>query len=294
MIAQVEVSKIMDAIEKANVLTESLPYIENFHGKTFVIKYGGNAMTNDDLKRMVMEDIVLLKLVGMNPVVVHGGGPEINDMLKRIGKISKFVNGLRVTDRETMEIVEMVLTGKVNKEIVSLLNGYGGKAVGLSGKDGNLIEAEKDLSQGDIGFVGKVKKINTEIIDMVVKQDYIPVITPVGIGEDGETYNINADTVAGEIAGKLNAEKLIMLTDVEGVYENYNEKESLISRINVKDAIDKIDNGTIKGGMIPKVRCCVNAIQKGVKTTHIIDGRMPHSILLEIFTDEGIGTMVVK
>lgn len=294
MIALMEENGIMEAIEKANILVEALPYIKNFRGKTFVIKYGGNAMVNEKLKHMVMKDVVLLKLVGINPVVVHGGGPEINDMLKKLNKKPMFVNGLRVTDRETMEVVEMVLTGKVNKEIVSFINSYGGKAIGLSGKDGGLITAEKDLSNGDIGFVGYVKSVNTEIIDLLVKQDYIPVIAPVAIGEDGETYNINADTVAGEIAGSLGAEKLIMLTDVEGIYKNYADKNSLISSLDIETALRYIDDRTIDGGMIPKVLCCINAIKKGVKTTHIIDGRMPHSILLEIFTDEGIGTMVVR
>lgn len=294
MIALMEENSIMEAIEKANILVEALPYIKNFRGKTFVIKYGGNAMVNEKLKQMVMKDIVLLKLVGINPVVVHGGGPEINDMLKKLNKKPQFVNGLRVTDRETMEVVEMVLTGKVNKEIVSFINSYGGKAIGLSGKDGGLITAEKDLTNGDIGFVGYVKAVNTEIIDLLVKQGYIPVIAPVAIGEDGETYNINADTVAGEIAGSLGAEKLIMLTDVEGIYKNYADKNSLISSLDIETALRYIDDRIIDGGMIPKVLCCINAIKKGVKTTHIIDGRMPHSILLEIFTDEGIGTMVVR
>ncbi|SHF83381.1 N-acetylglutamate kinase [Caldanaerobius fijiensis DSM 17918] len=294
MMALMEENSIMEAIEKANILVEALPYIKNFRGKTFVIKYGGNAMVNEKLKQMVMKDIVLLKLVGINPVVVHGGGPEINDMLKKLNKKPQFVNGLRVTDRETMEVVEMVLTGKVNKEIVSFINSYGGKAIGLSGKDGGLITAEKDLTNGDIGFVGYVKAVNTEIIDLLVKQGYIPVIAPVAIGEDGETYNINADTVAGEIAGSLGAEKLIMLTDVEGIYKNYADKNSLISSLDIETALRYIDDRIIDGGMIPKVLCCINAIKKGVKTTHIIDGRMPHSILLEIFTDEGIGTMVVR
>ncbi|MDN5332331.1 MAG: acetylglutamate kinase [Tepidanaerobacteraceae bacterium] len=284
----------MEAIKKAEILVKALPYIQEFHGKTFVIKYGGSAMENGELEHIVMKDIVLLKLVGINPIVVHGGGPKINEVLKKMGKKSEFVNGLRVTDRETMEIVEMVLSGKINKKIVSLINKYGGKAVGLSGKDGGLLSAEKDLSQGDIGFVGYVKEVNAKIIEVMVKEGYIPVIAPVAFGQDGETYNINADTAAGEIAASLGAEKLIMLTDVEGVYENYADKTSLISHLDTVTALKLIEEGAVDGGMIPKVLCCVNAVKKGVKKAHIIDGRVPHSILLEIFTEEGIGTMVVQ
>lgn len=284
----------METIEKANILIEALPYIENFRGKIFVVKYGGNAMTDERLKHMVMEDLVFLKLVGINPVVVHGGGPEINDLLGKLGKKPKFVNGFRMTDKETMEVVEMVLTGKVNKEIVSYINRCGGKAIGLSGKDGGLVTADKDLSNGDLGLVGYVKSVNTEVIQLFIKEDYIPVISPVAIGEDGETYNINADTVAGEIAGSLGAEKLIMLTDVEGIYKDYGNKDSLISSLDIKTALDYVNEGVIYGGMIPKVLCCINAIKKGVKKTHIIDGRIPHSMLLEIFTDSGIGTVIVR
>jgi acetylglutamate kinase len=284
----------METIEKANILIEALPYIENFRGKIFVVKYGGNAMTDERLKHMVMEDLVFLKLVGINPVVVHGGGPEINDLLGKLGKKPKFVNGFRMTDKETMEVVEMVLTGKVNKEIVSYINRCGGKAIGLSGKDGGLVTADKDLSNGDLGLVGYVKSVNTEVIQLFIKEDYIPVISPVAIGEDGETYNINADTVAGEIAGSLGAEKLIMLTDVEGIYKDYGNKDSLISSLDIKTALDYVNEGVIDGGMIPKVLCCINAIKKGVKKTHIIDGRIPHSMLLEIFTDSGIGTVIVR
>ncbi|TZE83623.1 acetylglutamate kinase [Calorimonas adulescens] len=284
----------METIEKANILIEALPYIENFRGKIFVVKYGGNAMTDERLKHMVMEDLVFLKLVGINPVVVHGGGPEINDLLGKLGKKPKFVNGFRMTDKETMEVVEMVLTGKVNKEIVSYINRCGGKAIGLSGKDGGLVTADKDLSNGDLGLVGYVKSVNTEVIQLFIKEDYIPVISPVAIGEDGETYNINADTVAGEIAGSLGAEKLIMLTDVEGIYKDYGNKDSLISSLDIKTALDYVNEGVIDGGMIPKVLCCINAIKKGVKKTHITDGRIPHSMLLEIFTDSGIGTVIVR
>ena len=293
---------MLSALEKANVLVEALPYIKKFYGKTVVIKYGGNAMIDDDLKRKVITDIVLMKYVGMNPVIVHGGGPEITGMLKRVGKETEFVGGLRVTDKETMEIVEMVLVGKINKEIVALLNEFGGKAVGLSGKDATLIEAKrkqgriiKDGTESfcDIGFVGDVAKINPAIINSLISQNYIPVVSPVGVGEDGESYNINADYVAGEIAKSLQAEKLILLTDVEGIFRDFNDKESLISELELEEVNELIRSGVIAGGMIPKVECCVEALQGGVSKTHIVDGRKPHSILLEIFTNEGVGTMVV-
>lgn len=295
---------MLNAIEKAHVLVEALPYIKKLHGKTIVIKYGGNAMINDDLKQAVMQDIVLMKLVGINPVVVHGGGPEITSMLKRVGKQTEFVGGLRFTDEETMEIAEMVLVGKINKEIVGQINKIGGKAVGLSGKDANLIQATKKMGKTyndagseeihDIGFVGDVTKINPEILESLMKKDYIPVLAPVGVGPDGESYNINADTVAGAVAAALKADKFLLLTDVEGVFENYNDKSSLISVLTVDEAQTKIKNGVIDGGMIPKVECCMAALAGGVKNTHIIDGRQKHSILLEIFTDKGIGTMVEK
>ncbi len=293
---------MLSALEKANVLVEALPYIKKFYGKTVVIKYGGNAMIDEDLKRKVITDIVLMKYVGMNPVVVHGGGPEITGMLKRVGKETEFIGGLRVTDKETMEIVEMVLVGKINKEIVALLNEFGGKAVGLSGKDATLIEAKRKqgriIKDGiesfcDIGFVGDVAKINPAIINSLISQSYIPVVSPVGVGEDGESYNINADYVAGEIAKSLEAEKLILLTDVEGIFRDFNDKGSLISELELEDVNELIRTGVIAGGMIPKVECCVEALQGGVSKTHIVDGRKPHSILLEIFTNEGVGTMVV-
>lgn len=295
---------MLNALEKGQVLIEALPYIKKLHGKTVVIKYGGNAMVNQELKNAVMQDIVLMKLVGINPVVVHGGGPEITGMLQRVGKKTKFVGGLRFTDEETMEIAEMVLVGKINKEIVAQVNQIGGKAVGLSGKDANLIQATKKMGKTyndvgdeelhDIGFVGDVVKINPEILENLMKKDYIPIVAPVGVGAAGESYNINADTVAGELAKALKADKFIILTDVEGVFEDYEDKNSLISVLSAGEAEAKIKAGTINGGMIPKVECCLETVNGGVKTTHIIDGRIKHSILLEVFTDKGIGTMVEK
>jgi acetylglutamate kinase len=295
---------VLTALEKAAILVEALPYIKKFYGKTVVIKYGGHAMLNDDLKRAVLQDVILMKFVGMHPVLVHGGGPEINSMLKRLNIKSDFIHGLRVTDEETMEIVEMVLAGKVNKDIVAGINQIGGKAVGLSGKDGKLIEASKKVEYitdedgqevaVDLGYVGEVKKINPQIIKTVVDEGYIPVIAPIGVGDEGKSFNINADYVAGEIAGALQADKFVLLTDVEGIFENYEEKTSLISTLHIQDIATFIKRGVINGGMIPKVECCINALNQGVEKAHIIDGRIPHSILLEIFTDEGIGTMVVK
>ncbi|MHB1126629.1 MAG: acetylglutamate kinase [Bacillota bacterium] len=295
---------MLTPLEKTKILIEALPYIKKFSGKTVVIKYGGNAMINDDLKQAVMMDVILMKYVGMNPVIVHGGGPEITGMLQRLGKKSRFVNGLRVTDREDMEIVEMVLVGKINKEIVARINQYGGKSIGLCGKDGQLIEARKQLAwvrndrgkevAEDIGYVGEVSQVNTEIITTVIAQGYIPVVAPVGVGSEGESYNINADYVAGELAAALKADKLVLLTDVEGIFEEYGNQDTLISSLAISKVADLISRGIINGGMIPKVQCCIQALEAGVAKTHIIDGRIPHSILLEIFTDEGIGTMVVK
>lgn len=293
-----------DAIEKAGILVEALPYIRKFYGKTVVIKYGGHAMINDELKQAVIQDVILMKLIGINPVIVHGGGPEITDMLKRLNIPSQFVAGCRVTDPATMEIVEMVLVGKINKEIVALINRHGGKAVGLSGKDANLIQAVKKMGKSvdpdgnelmqDIGYVGDVEQINPDIIQTVTGEGYIPIVAPVGVGQEGESYNINADYVAGEIASALKADKLILLTDVEGIFEDYSNKDSLISELKVGNVDELISRGVISGGMIPKVECCVQAVNNGVTTTHILDGRIPHSILLEMFTDKGIGTMVVK
>ncbi|WP_366923220.1 acetylglutamate kinase [Metallumcola ferriviriculae] len=295
---------MISPLEKTNILIEALPYIKKFYGRTVVIKYGGNAMVNDELRQAVIVDAVLMKFVGMNPVIVHGGGPEINRMLKRVGKETDFVNGLRVTDKETMEIVEMVLAGKINKEIVSLINQNGGKAVGLSGKDASFIQAKQKLAfienehgqrqEVDLGHVGAVAAINPEIINTVIEKGYIPVVAPIGLGEDGESYNINADTVAGEVAGALAADKLVLLTDVEGIMRDSSSADTLISSLAVSQIPALIKQGIIGGGMIPKVECCISALAKGVGRTHIIDGRLRHSLLLEIFTDEGIGTMVVR
>lgn len=297
-------AKMNGLIEKANVLIEALPYIRTFFGKTFVIKYGGNAMISPELKKAVMLDVILLKFVGLNPVVVHGGGPEINQMMNRLGKTPTFAGGLRVTDTETMDIVQMVLVGKVNQEIVSLINQYGGKAVGVSGKDGNLIVAEKRppasvqvdgvAQRVDLGYVGDVSHINPGIIQTLSKEGYIPVISSIGAGPDGESYNINADVVAGEIAAALKADKLIMLTDVEGIFRDPKDPSTLISSLTMEAANGLIESGAISSGMIPKVEACMKAVQSGVARTHIIDGRRLHSILLEIFTDQGIGTMVVS
>lgn len=285
---------MLSALEKASILVEALPYIKKFYGKTVVIKYGGHAMINADLKQAVMTDLVLMKFVGINPVVVHGGGPEITGMLNRLGIESHFISGLRVTDAPTMEVVEMVL-GKLNKEIVALINRTGGRGIGLSGKDANLALASKKYSidQQDIGFVGEVTGINPKLLETVIQEGYIPVVSPVGLGTDGETYNINADTMAGAIATALKADKLIILTDVEGILADRQNKESLISTVKLGDINPLIERGVIQGGMIPKIECCRKAIEGGVSTTHILDGRVPHSILLEIFTDKGIGTMVV-
>lgn len=293
----------MKATEKAEILVEALPYIKKFYGKTIVIKYGGHAMVNQEIKQAVMTDVILMKYVGINPVIVHGGGSEINNLLERLGRKSSFIQGLRVTDQETMEIAEMVLVGKVNKEIVSLLNQSGGKAVGLSGKDGWLIKARKKILAPinednnevyELGFVGEVAQINPEIIKTVIDKGYIPVVAPVGVGEDGESYNINADYVAGAVASALGADKLILLTDVEGIYRIFGDASTIMSRIRLEEIPRLIHDGVISGGMIPKIQCCVQALQEGVSTAHILDGRIQHSILLEIFTDQGIGTMVLR
>lgn len=291
-------------MERAAVLVEALPYIKEFYGKTVVIKYGGHAMLNPELKEAVLTDTVLMKYVGMNPVIVHGGGPEITDMLKRIGKESRFVGGLRVTDKETMEIVEMVLVGKINKEIVTMINRIGGRAVGLSGKDGDLFEAVKKYRKVrtpeggeemvDIGFVGDISRVNPEIVNTVISEGYIPVVAPVAVGQDGQSYNVNADYAAGRLAAALGADKLIILTDVEGIMADRSDPASLFSVLKADNIPTLIDRGIIEGGMIPKVECCLDALAGGVKTTHILDGRELHSILLELLTDKGIGTMVEK
>jgi acetylglutamate kinase len=283
----------LSALEKTSILIEALPYIREFYGKTVVIKYGGHAMQSCELKRAVMQDVVLMHLVGMRPVLVHGGGPEITQMMERLGKKPEFVQGQRVTDAETMEIVEMVLVGKINKEIVAEINRLGGRAVGLCGKDGLLIEAEKQNGDVELGFVGQVRKINPEIIQTLIAEGYIPVVAPVGVGPEGESYNINADYVAGELAAALKAHKLVLLTDVEGILVDKNDPSSLLSSVEVSKVPELIKAGIISGGMIPKVQCCIRALKGGVARTHIIDGRVPHSILLEIFTDRGVGTMVV-
>lgn len=292
------------AEKKAGTLIEALPYIQEFYGKTIVIKYGGNAMINEELKQKVMEDVSLLKYVGMRPVIVHGGGPDITQFLKKVGKQSAFVSGLRVTDEETVEIAEMVLDGKVNSDIVNMLNCRGVKAVGLSGKDAGLIKASKKLAtvydeagkqaNVDIGYVGQVAAIDTSILDTLLDNGYIPVIAPIGVGDDGESYNINADYVAAEIAGALKAEKLLLLTDTEGVYKDFEDKDTFISTLTVTEAKDYIKTGIISGGMIPKIEACLKSIESGTNKVHIIDGRQPHSIILELLTSSGIGTQVIK
>lgn len=284
----------MTGFDKAAILIEALPYIQNFYGSTIVVKYGGNAMINQELKEAVCQDIVLLKFIGLNPVIVHGGGPEITNMMKRVGKESAFVNGLRVTDSETMEIAQMVLVGKINTELVTLLNGYGGKAVGVNGKDAQLIQAKKHVDEVDLGFVGDIELINPELLHILSREGYIPVVSSVGVGVDGTSYNINADQVAGVLAGALNAAKLILLTDVEGIFADPKDSKTLISQLSIAKAKKLIASGQINQGMIPKVDACMEALNAGVGRTHIIDGRKLHSILLEIFTNEGIGTMVVK
>jgi acetylglutamate kinase len=294
-------NNLKESMRKADILLEVLPYIRRFYGKTIVVKYGGHAMVDENLKQMFANNIVMMKYIGINPVIVHGGGPQISVLLKKLGKDSKFVQGMRVTDEETMDIVEMVLVGTLNKQIVGLINNHGGRAVGLSGKDGNIIEAEKYFLSDDkakdtppeiidIGLVGKVRKINPGLILSLVRDGFIPVIAPTGAGDKGETYNINADVVAGEVASALGAEKLVLLTDVEGILD---KKKRLIHSINAAEAGELIEDGTIEGGMYPKVKCCLKALRGGVGKTHIIDGRLDHAVLLEIFTDKGIGTEVV-
>lgn len=293
-------------MKTVNILIEALPYIKKFHHKKIMIKYGGHAMIDEEAMDSTARDTVLLKYVGMEPIVVHGGGPEISRSMDKMGKEPKFIEGLRVTDEETMEIVKMVLVGKINTNITSKINFHGGKCVGISGKDSQLIKSSKkspqiikDSNTGeekevDLGLVGKIDELNTELIEMLTSNDYIPVVSPIGIHDDGSTLNLNADTVAGELAADLNAEKLIILTDVPGVLKDPNDPDSLIKKIKIDEVDDLIKEGIITGGMIPKIKTCVNAIKGGVNSVHIIDGRIIHSLLLEIFTTSGIGTMITK
>ena len=292
-------------LQKAKILVNALPYIKKYYGQTIVIKYGGSAMVDKTARKQFIKDVVLMKYIGINPVIVHGGGPEINEMLQKIGKESKFIAGNRVTDGETVEIVEMVLSGKVNKGIVADINKYGGKAVGISGKDDNMIlvrqkyieeksENSEETKKIDIGFVGEIENINTEIIKMLEKSDYIPVISSIGTDKNGQTYNINADYVAGEIAGKLNADRMIFLTDVDGILLDYHDKQTLIDEIDVYHVNKLIEKGIISGGMLPKVNTCLKAIEKGVENVIILNGKLEHSLLLELFTEEGAGTLIKK
>ena len=276
--------------QRAEILTQALPYIQKYHDKIVVVKYGGNAMISEELKMQVMEDIVLLWLIGVKPVLVHGGGPEISEMLKKVGKESKFVDGLRVTDKETAEIVQMVLAGKINKQLVNLLGEFGGNAVGISGIDGHLIEAK--VKDERLGFVGEITNVNVQpILDLIEKQ-YIPVVSTVGCDREGNVYNINADTAASYIAGAMHAERLITMTDIPGILRDVNDPDSIIKRVNIEEARQLFREGVISGGMIPKVECCIEAIEKGVRRVTILDGRVPHAVLLELLTDEGAGTMV--
>jgi len=286
-----------DATHKAQVLAEALPYIRRFHGKTIVVKFGGNAMTDETLKHSFARDVVLLKLVGMDPVVVHGGGPQIDEVLKRFGKKGEFVQGMRVTDRETMDVVEMVLGGLVNKEIVNLINQHGGRAIGLTGKDASFIRARKMLVQNkdnaaemlDIGQVGEIQSIDPEVISLLESREFIPVVAPIGVGEDGESYNINADLVAGKLAEILRAEKLIILTNTPGVLD---KNGNLLTGLTPKQVDGLFADGTIHGGMLPKIGSALDAAKSGVKSVHIIDGRVEHALLLEVLTDQGVGTLI--
>jgi len=287
--------------QRAEILIEALPYIQRFHDKTIVIKFGGNAMVDDELKQNFARDVVLMKLVGMNPVVVHGGGPQIGQVLQKVGKESRFVDGMRVTDSETMDVVEMVLGGLVNKNIVKLINQNGGKAVGISGKDGGLIRAKKMIMKQsqdseklpseiiDIGHVGEVDQIDPELVQLLDTRDFIPVIAPIGADEQGQTYNINADIVAGKLAITLNAEKLILLTNTRGVL---NKNEELVTGLTAAEVAALVRDGTISGGMLPKVHCALDAVRSGVRSAHIIDGRVAHAVLLEVFTNQGVGTLI--
>lgn len=293
-------------METVNILIEALPYIKKFHQKKIMIKYGGHAMIDAAAKSSTARDTVLLKYVGMKPIVVHGGGPEISRSMSKLGKEPKFIGGLRVTDQETMDIVKMVLVGKINTEIVSNIGLHGGKGVGLSGKDNMLLKARKRSPQivvnqetgeeqmVDLGLVGEIESINPEILKVLTENNYIPVISPIGVDDKGETLNLNADTVAGEVGGKVGAEKLIILTDVPGILRDHSDPESLIKKVTIPEVMDLIEDGTVRNGMLPKVLTCISALENGVKSAHIIDGRIKHSVLLEIFTKQGIGTMITK
>ena len=276
--------------QRAEILTQALPYIQKYHNKIIVIKYGGNAMISEELKMQVMEDIVLLSLIGVKPVLVHGGGPEISEMLKKVGKESKFVDGLRVTDKETAEIVQMVLAGKINKHLVNILGEFGGSAIGISGIDAHLIEAE--VKDERLGFVGEVTNVNVQPILDLLEKEYIPVVSTVGCDNEGNAYNINADTAASFIAGALKAERLITMTDIPGILREVNDPDSIIKKVNTQEARQLFDEGVISGGMIPKVQCCIDAVEMGVRRVTILDGRVPHAVLLELLTDEGAGTLV--
>jgi len=291
-----------EAVITTKVLSEALPYLQKFSGKTIVVKYGGNAMTDDTLKNSFARDMVMLKLIGINPIVIHGGGPQIGEMLEKLNIQSEFVNGMRVTTTEAMDVVEMVLGGQVNKDIVNLINQNGGKAIGLTGKDGQLLHAKKlhvtqqtpGMQQPeiiDIGHVGEVTRVNTQVLDMLSQSDFIPVIAPIGVGADGESYNINADLVAGKVAEVLRAEKLILLTNISGLQDKSGE---VLTGLSTKEVDDLIADGTIYGGMLPKIQCALDAVHAGVTSAHIIDGRVPNSTLLELFTDEGVGTLITN
>lgn len=285
-----DISKISHA-DRSEVLVQALPYIQTYNGKTVVIKYGGNAMVNEELQDAVMTDIVLLRSVGVHVVLVHGGGPEISEMLKKIGKESRFVGGLRYTDEETMDVVQMVLAGKVNKHLVQLLTLHGGKAAGLCGLDGDLLQAVRHTTDGDIGFVGDIDRVNTGILTDMLEGGYIPVVSSVAGGENGAVYNINADTSAAQIAACLHAEKLLLMTDIPGLLRDKDDPSTLIPEVKVSEIPALKAQGIISGGMIPKIDCCVEAVRRGVKHTNIIDGRVPHAILMELFSDAGFGTM---
>ncbi|MGL4761314.1 MAG: acetylglutamate kinase [Sarcina sp.] len=279
-------------LDKANTLIQALPYIQEYNDKVIVVKYGGNAMKNETLKEAVIKDIILMSCVGIKVVLVHGGGPDINKVLKKIGKESEFIDGLRYTDKETMEVVQMVLAGKVNKELVALINKNGGNAIGLCGIDGNMIKSEKKITNVDLGYVGDIVNIDSKVILDSLKNNYISVVATVALGEDGNVYNINADTAAAKIAAAINAEKIMLLTDVPGLMLDIEDNDTLISNINRKNLYKLISDGIIKGGMIPKIECCMDALENGVEKAHIIDGRIPHTILLELFSETGVGTMI--